>query len=92
MKNIDLRKIVLAGAAVLMLVAAGCYSNVDPNYVEPEGGIHPFSDPAVVGHQEYLMNNGYDFSECTACHGANLAGEASGKWTHGRPMPEPRLP
>ncbi|MFH0882354.1 MAG: hypothetical protein V2A56_05155 [bacterium] len=78
MKNIEIRKIVLAGAAIVMLVAAGCYSNVDPNYVETEGGVHPFADPAVIGHQEYLADNGYDFNACTDCHGVDLAGEASG--------------
>jgi len=78
MKRNDVQRMLLAGAATLLLIAAGCYSNVDPNYVESKGGVHPFDDPAVVGHQEYFADNGYDFTQCTACHGADLAGEASG--------------
>lgn len=72
-KNRLYRILVLVATATLLL-SWGCYNNLEPDYTEGEGGVHPFSDPALTGHQDYFQTNGYDFSECTECHGADLQG------------------
>jgi len=78
MKKLKMERWALAGAVLLVMFAAGCYNNLDSEYEETEGGYHPFEDPAVIGHQEYLETVDYDFSACTECHGEDLAGVASG--------------
>lgn len=74
MKKNQLYRILVLVAVATMLVSWGCYNNLNPDYAEGEDGLHPFSDPAVTGHQEYFQTNGYEFSECTECHGEDLHG------------------
>jgi hypothetical protein len=59
-----------------LALAAGCSSTVDPDYQAPTGNLHPFEQTGQ--HGAYLAASGYDFPQCTACHGANLHGQATG--------------
>jgi predicted CxxxxCH...CXXCH cytochrome family protein len=53
-----------------------CASKLDPDYEIPSGDIHPFAE--VGDHGAYLTSEDYDFSQCTSCHGDDLAGQSSG--------------
>ncbi|MCB2199723.1 cytochrome c3 family protein [bacterium] len=67
---------------LLVLFTAGCGSETNPDYVEPDGDYHAFGD--LENHGSYLVENEYDFSECVTCHGTTangvtrLNGQASG--------------
>jgi predicted CxxxxCH...CXXCH cytochrome family protein len=76
MKNLTLHRLIVLSAAAMLLLGWGCYNNLDPEYEEPEGGLHEFEEPAVAGHQTYFQEHGNDFSECTECHGNRLQGIA----------------
>lgn len=57
---------------LLVLFAAGCGSETNLDYVEPEAEYHAFGD--LENHGSYLVENGYNFSECVACHGTTENG------------------
>ena len=71
------RLILRSGALALMLgllviFTAGCGSEPNPDYVEPDGEFHAFGE--LENHGSYLVENGYNFSECVACHGTTENG------------------
>lgn len=64
-------------AGLLVLLAAGCGSETNPDFQEPTADYHPFG--AIENHGNYVMNNTSELSLCKQCHGADLRGEASGQ-------------
>ncbi len=79
MKNIQLFKTVLTIAASIILFALviGCGSDVNEDFegFGGSGSYHPFESLAVDNHGNYLVTAGYDFTQCTECHGEELKEE-----------------
>lgn len=66
------------GAAFLALaLLVGCGYDADESYRPPSGpNYHPFG--GIENHGTYLAEHGYNFTECAACHGADLTGVDNG--------------
>jgi predicted CxxxxCH...CXXCH cytochrome family protein len=63
--------------SALALLAVGCASKVDEDYQVGSGNVHPFA--GTEEHGDWLAANGYAFSACTDCHGADWRGQPVGK-------------
>src|SRR4030042_3632344 len=79
----EIRHYCRIGVAILttltLIVVNGCGNTEDPNYQPPTGvGYHPFADPAVDSHGEFMAHSNYNFSLCTECHGTAFHGVDNG--------------
>ncbi|MDK9699850.1 MAG: hypothetical protein OEM52_06895 [bacterium] len=76
--------VVTGFACLCLIIATGCGVEVDSSYTTADTNPHPFVDPAVSAHDNYLRTNNYPYDKCFACHGERLDGNGNAAMSCGK--------